>query len=225
MPVRRVERRPWASCREAVKRLMTVVLATTAVASLVAVPPATAQVAEGGFSDVTGGTHKASIDALAEWGLISGTECAPGRFCPGDPMKRWTVAVWLVRALDNVEPPAVSASRFADVDSGAWWAPHVERLAALRVTKGCKTEPAALLPRRDREPRPDGVVLVACLRPRVCCAGRIHRHCRQTSTKPPSMLWPGLGSPLAARPSRCATVPALPLLEPRWRLCSPELLD
>ena len=125
---------------------MTVVLATTAVASLVVVPPATAQVAENGFSDVTSGTHKANIDALAELGLLSGTECAPGQFCPGDPMKRWTMAVWLVRALDNVEPPAVSTSRFADVDSGAWWAPHVERLAALRVTKGCKTAPLRFCP-------------------------------------------------------------------------------
>ena len=146
MPVGRVDRRPWASCRKAVRRLTTVVLAATAVASLVVVPPATAQVAEGGFSDVTGGFHKAGIDALAELGLLSGTECAPGRFCPSDPMKRWTMAVWLVRTLDNAEPPAVSASRFADVDSGAWWAPHVERLAALRVTQGCKTGPLSFCP-------------------------------------------------------------------------------
>ena len=56
----------------------------------------TVQAADG-FADVTGGVHKPAIDALAERGVFDGTECAEDMFCPGEEMKRWTMAVWLVR--------------------------------------------------------------------------------------------------------------------------------
>ena len=98
---------------------------------------------------MTGGVHKPAIDALAAMGVFEGTECAEGMFCPGDEMKRWTMGVWLVRVLDEAEPPAVSGSSFADVDSDEWWLAHVERLAELEVTKGCKTEPLRFCPDRS----------------------------------------------------------------------------
>lgn len=56
------------------------------------------------------------------------------------------MAVWMVRILDGADPGAVGSSRFADVDPLQWWAPHVERLAELGVTKGCATEPARFCP-------------------------------------------------------------------------------
>jgi len=41
-----------------------------------------------------------------------------------------------------------------DVDSSRWWAPYVERLAALGITQGCATSPARYCPhdyvRRDQ---------------------------------------------------------------------------
>ena len=40
----------------------------------------------------------------------------------------------------------MGVSRFADVDSGLWWAPFVERLAVLGVTAGCKTGPLCYCP-------------------------------------------------------------------------------
>ena len=102
---------------------------------------------DSGFSDVSDGNfHKANIDALDERGLLEGTECAEGMFCPGDPMKRWTMAVWLVRALDDTEPAAVEESSFDDVDSDNQWLPHVELLAELEVTAGCDTEPLRFCP-------------------------------------------------------------------------------
>ena len=67
-------------------------------------------------------------------------------FCPGDEMKRWTMGVWLVRVLDEAEPAAASESSFADVESDEWWLAHVERLAELEVTSGCKTEPLRFCP-------------------------------------------------------------------------------
>ena len=135
--------------RVAVRRL-SVVVAAVVVASMVAAGPVAAQDdAGGGFTDVTEGVHKPAIDALAAMGVFDDTECAEAMFCPGDEMKRWTMGVWLVRVLDEAEPAAVSGSSFADVDADEWWLAHVERLAELGVTKGCKTEPLRFCPDRS----------------------------------------------------------------------------
>ncbi|MDE0290080.1 MAG: fibronectin type III domain-containing protein [bacterium] len=105
--------------------------------------PATAQ---GVFSDDDGTFHEVALESLAALGVLAGTECGQGRICPGDPISRWTMAVWLIRVLDNAEPPRVASTRFADVDAGSWWADHVERFAALGVTSGCKTGPLRYCP-------------------------------------------------------------------------------
>ncbi len=99
------------------------------------------------FSDVGGaGPHRASVEILAARGILEGTECAAGRFCPDLPIQRWVMAVWLVRALDGTDPGPIDPRRFADVDEGAWWAVHVERLADLGITRGCAVEPARFCP-------------------------------------------------------------------------------
>ena len=104
-----------------------------------------ASVTGGGFSDVGGGVHEPAIDALDDAGVLEGTECGDGLFCPGEPILRWVIAVWLVRVLGE-EPAAAGISRFSDVDAGVWWAPYVEALADLGVTKGCDTEPLRFCP-------------------------------------------------------------------------------
>ena len=104
---------------------------------------------EGGeeYSDIAdAGSHRTSVELLAEKGILAGTECAPGRFCPTEPIQRWVMAVWLVRAVDGVEPNAGSSSRFVDVDPTEWWVRYVERLADLGITRGCSTEPARFCP-------------------------------------------------------------------------------
>ena len=99
------------------------------------------------FSDLDeASTHRASVEILAKRGIFDGTECATGRFCPDLPIQRWVMAVWLVRALDGADPAPTDPARFADVDEGAWWAVHVERLAELGITQGCATEPARFCP-------------------------------------------------------------------------------
>ena len=87
-----------------------------------------------------------AVAALAADGVLAGTECRPGLFCPGEPIPRWLVAVWLVRVVDGQDPEPISTPRFADVDAGQWWAGHVERLAELEITTGCATEPARYCP-------------------------------------------------------------------------------
>ena len=86
--------------------------------------------------DLEGERHEA-VRALIADGVLAGTGCAPGLFCPGDPIPRWMVAVWLVRVVDGQDPEPVSSSRFSDVDAGQWWSGHVERLAELGITAGC----------------------------------------------------------------------------------------
>ena len=98
---------------------------------------------------MTGGVHKPAIDALAERGFFDGTECGEDMFCPGDEMKRWTMAVWLVRVLDEAEPPAATESSFADVDVGNRWLAHIKRLAELEVTTGCLVDPLRFCPDRS----------------------------------------------------------------------------
>ena len=88
-----------------------------------------------GFGDVVGNAHEPAITELWELGVLAGTGCEAG-FCPGDPLLRWTMAVWMVRILDGEEPAAVASSRFSDVDVSLWWAGHVERFAELGVTDG-----------------------------------------------------------------------------------------
>ena len=92
---------------------------------------------EPGFDDVQGGVHEPGIEALRNAGIVDGTECGPDLLCPRQPIKRWMMAVWLVRALDGADPAPVTVSRFADAGADRWWTPYVERLAELEVTQGC----------------------------------------------------------------------------------------
>ena len=122
-------------------------MASTIVAAVAAVGLATTAAAQDGFADVSSRSHKANIEALAETGLFEGTECGEQQFCPNDPANRWTVAVWIVRALDGSSPPPpVAQSRFVDVDDDEWWMPYLERLADLRITFGCKANPLSFCP-------------------------------------------------------------------------------
>ena len=115
-------------------------------AAVVSAPGAAAQ--QDRYSDVTGGVHKPAIDALSDTGLFDGTLCDDSRFCPTDPMQRSTMAVWLIRALTDADPPPVQDSRFTDVPAGRWWAGHVELLAQLGITAGCATDPPRYCPER-----------------------------------------------------------------------------
>jgi TolB protein len=98
------------------------------------------------FTDDEGRFYEPALEALAERGILEDTQCGRDLICPDQAMERWVMAVWLVRALDGVDPGEISSSQFADVDADRWWAPFVERLAELGVTKGCAVEPAAFCP-------------------------------------------------------------------------------
>lgn len=130
---------------ERLRRAVRSLAAAAVVASLVVVVPGAASAQEDGFSDVTGGVHKPAIDVLAAEGLFEDTLCGDGMFCPGEAVTRSTAAVWLIRALES-RTPAAGESRFSDVDANEWWAPFVERLAALDIATACESDPLRYCP-------------------------------------------------------------------------------
>ena len=100
------------------------------------------------FSDIddTSSLHRA-LRTLSAEDVLDGTGCGRGRLCPEDHLSRWEMAVWLIRVVDDgADPRATRRSRFADVDADEWWSPHVERLADLGITEGCKAEPLSYCP-------------------------------------------------------------------------------
>ncbi|MCY4422412.1 MAG: S-layer homology domain-containing protein [Acidimicrobiaceae bacterium] len=117
------------------------VLATAAAAS-----GAAAQDQPGTYADVAEGVHRPAIEALAAKGLFEGTLCGDDEFCPTEPIERSTMAVWLLRALEETEWPEPRAPRFADVAAEHPWAGHIERLAQLNITVGCRTQPLRFCP-------------------------------------------------------------------------------
>lgn len=100
----------------------------------------------GAFADDERKAHERSINVLADKGIVEGTECAERRICPDEPLPRWMMAVWITRSLSQEPRTRDTVTRFADVDPHAWWAGHVERLADLGVTTGCKTDPVSYCP-------------------------------------------------------------------------------
>ena len=101
------------------------------------------------FDDATpDGVHTPAINALAAEGLFADTGCGPNRFCPNEPILRWTMAVWLIRVLGD-HPPVAAVSRFGDIAGSEWWLRHVEELADRRITLGCATDPPRYCPDRS----------------------------------------------------------------------------
>ena len=152
------------------------IVALAAVLLLVAGPvPSSAQSNEDGrgFVDVDAGSpHWGSITELAGAGVLVGTECGEGRFCPGDGITRRTFAVWLVRVLDGGLARSSQHGVFDDVDEDAWDAPYITRLAELGVTAGCSSDPPRFCPDRVVSREQMATFLVrAFLMPRVDPAG------------------------------------------------------
>lgn len=118
-------------------RVTVVVAVAASLAALVAVPASSVAAQPGGFIDVLDDAYySVPVAALAERGVFDDTECEDG-FCPDEPVDRRTMAVWIVRVLDDQDPHSLKESRFDDVDAAGFHAPFIERMAELRITQGC----------------------------------------------------------------------------------------
>ena len=93
--------------------------------------------------------HRQYVESLAADGVFEGTDCQDQQFCPGDPLKRWEMSVWLMRALGETNINPTGESRFTDVEASSWYSPYVERMADRKVTTGCSTNPPKYCPDRN----------------------------------------------------------------------------
>jgi ELWxxDGT repeat protein len=86
------------------------------------------------------------VEALAAAGITSG--CGNGNFCPGAPVSRAQMAVFLVLAVHGAGfvPPPATGTLFSDVPAGAFAAAFIEQLAADGITSGCATAPLRFCP-------------------------------------------------------------------------------
>jgi hypothetical protein len=97
------------------------------------VPPA----CQGAFTDVPCPSLFADwIEALAQQQITAG--CGAGVYCPGNPVRRDQMAVFLLKAKfgsSHVPPPCTGV--FGDVTCPSPFADWIEELAAAQITAGC----------------------------------------------------------------------------------------
>ncbi len=76
------------------------------------------------------------IEALAAEGITGG--CGGGKYCPGNPVRRDQMAVFLLKARHGSSyAPPPCAGTFADVQCPSQFADWIEQLAAEQITGGC----------------------------------------------------------------------------------------
>ena len=121
-------------------RLVAIVIAVVAVA-------VAAVMGGGGFNEARDSAGEVALEALGEVGVLDGSGCSGGRSrCSGEPMRRWAMAVWVIRALGLTPEPAPADNRFSDVGPDVWWGPYVELLADMGVVGGCGSNPDGFCP-------------------------------------------------------------------------------
>jgi hypothetical protein len=77
------------------------------------------------------------IEAIENAGVTTG--CGGGNYCPGGPMTRDEMALFLLRAKEggSYVPPACTTPMFADVPCSNSYAPWINELVRRGVTAGC----------------------------------------------------------------------------------------
>ena len=95
-------------------------------------------------------TLRSHIQALADHGIFTGTDCGVNLFCPHDDVLKWEVAVWLARELNRVgdngvEPPS-TPNRFEDLSGFSDWSNHINWIAQEGVIEGCQQQPGRFCP-------------------------------------------------------------------------------
>jgi hypothetical protein len=92
----------------------------------------------GGFSDVpvSNPFHNA-VDSIARDGITAG--CGGTLFCPGNPVLRSQMAVFLLKGEHGscYVPPPATGTVFADVPANSFGAAYIEEAAAEGITGGC----------------------------------------------------------------------------------------
>jgi hypothetical protein len=122
-------------------------------------PPCTGTV----FADVpcTGGAFDPWIEELAALGITGG--CGPGLYCPGNPVTRQQMAVFLLKTLEgSAYDPPDCAGLFGDVPCtpGAGFSDWIEELYDRGITGGCSMAPLLYCPTNPNDRGQMAVFLV-----------------------------------------------------------------
>ncbi len=106
-------------------------------------PPATGKV----FDDVPASDPFAPwIEELASLDITGG--CGGGNYCPGSPVTRAQMAVFLLKTYEGsgYEPPPATGTVFDDVPASDPFAAWIEELFARGITVGCQVAPPLYCP-------------------------------------------------------------------------------
>lgn len=86
----------------------------------------------------------AFIDRLAALGITVG--CGGGNYCPSQPTTREQMAAFIMRSLDEFNPPVPPSQRFDDVPPGNPFYNFIDRMGTLGITSGCSVSPPLYCP-------------------------------------------------------------------------------
>ena len=99
------------------------------------------------FLDVpcTGGIFDPWIEDLAGRGITGG--CGGGNYCPGNPVTRAQMSVFLLKtSLGSSYTPPSAVGIFGDVPISDTFAPWIEDLYNRNITGGCQASPLLYCP-------------------------------------------------------------------------------
>jgi hypothetical protein len=100
------------------------------------------------FGDVpcTGGPFDPWIEELAALGITGG--CGGGNYCPGNPVTRGQMAIFLLKTLEESSyvPPPGTGTVFADVPISHQFVAWIEELYDRNITGGCLVNPLRYCP-------------------------------------------------------------------------------
>jgi glucose/arabinose dehydrogenase len=103
----------------------------------------------GMFSDVPAGhPFRLFIEELYNDGITSGCSTSPLMYCPGSPVTRGQMAVFILRAVhgSGYVPSPSPSGMFSDVSPSNLFKPFIEQLYNDGITSGCSTSPLMYCP-------------------------------------------------------------------------------
>jgi hypothetical protein len=86
----------------------------------------------------------AFIDRMAVLQITLG--CGGGNYCPASTVTREQMAVFIIRALGELNPPTPATQRFDDVPPSSPFYNFIDRMAVLGITLGCSASPPLYCP-------------------------------------------------------------------------------
>ena len=88
------------------------------------------------------------IERFRSAGLTTGCSQVTGGYCPGDPVTREQIAVFIMRAKNcgPYTPAAVTSPVFSDVPASHWAAGYIRDFVDLGITGGCAWVPGGYCP-------------------------------------------------------------------------------